>query len=236
MQPGAGYLQEHTTIEIWPASTYSNNILAILVMESPSLTGLTLPSGSRFNHEAAALLKQPFPSLIPHLSLHELSSGQETAYRGQMGLIHFTQAHRLPRHVHIATGSDGSERLIAEQILVTGGVALVELNGTVYIVPPNTLTTIAPGVPHTWNACPPGIRLPDGSVSNGSFLMFYQYEEDTGFFPTDQFETFTSVDQYRRRPFQGDLERVRFPELTKEAVAKTSRLVWAHQLVDITLA
>lgn len=93
------------------------------------------------------------------------------------------------------------QKLVDERILVLNGVGLVEIAGKVYvgmfivsgsaviftaravvddlarvltghyIVAPGTLVDAIGGVPHTWTACPPGVKLPDGSVSKGTFTM-----------------------------------------------------------------
>ena len=62
-------------------------------------------------------------------------------------------------------------RFVAERILVLNGVGMMELNGEMYVVAPGSLVEIAPGVPHTWTACPPGVTLPDHTASDGRFLM-----------------------------------------------------------------
>jgi hypothetical protein len=134
-----------------------------------------------------------------------------------------------------ATSKSKSKRsLVTERILVLNGVAMVELSGTIYVVAPHTLVTIAPGVPHTWTACPAGVRLPDGLVSRGEFLMVYEYEEVTGFFPTSQTETLRSVDEYVAH--EGGLEDIRFPALTREDVVRDVSVVWNREITKLSLS
>ena len=166
-------------------------------------------------------------------------------FAGQFGLIDFDTSVRLPRHVHIAppgTDDPSKQRFVAERILVLQGTALTELNGEIYIIPPRTLVTIAPGVPHTWTACPAGVSpasaFPewdadmlgelDRTVSEGRFLMVYEYEEETGFFPTKQVETLRSVNEYVRAGDE-ELEALRFPELSAKEVLDRGWVVWGKE-------
>ncbi|CAI6013755.1 unnamed protein product [Clonostachys chloroleuca] len=195
-------------------------------MTSTPSYGVTLPNGSQIVHGLGAEVKNPFID-IP-VTLHELSPGhpdRRPAFRGQLGYIEFDTSVRLPRHVHISSAMTGDklDSLVHERIFVVGGVALVELGGKIYVIPPQTLVTIAPGVPHTWTACPKGVNLSKNTASNnkdeviseGRFLMLYEYEEITGFFPTAQTETLTSVEEYVRCD---DLEGIRIPLLTAQEV------------------
>ncbi|KEF55932.1 uncharacterized protein A1O9_07512 [Exophiala aquamarina CBS 119918] len=226
--------------------------------------GITLPNGSTIVHRRGANIKTPF-SDIPVI-MHELSPGQQPkvqnsdhdqsasrSYAGQFGLIEFTTEYRLPRHVHIAPpdSTDPKNQVFtAERILVLSGVALVELNGEIYVIPPKTLVTIAPGVPHTWTACPAGVRVsapsglppsaqrggqsneeypdsgPEAVSSTGQFLMVYEYEEPTGFFPTKQNETLCSVEEYQRCD---DLESIRIPKLSATEVELNCTFVWERE-------
>ncbi|OAP62653.1 hypothetical protein AYL99_01880 [Fonsecaea erecta] len=197
--------------------------------------GLTLPSGCTIVHGQGANIKHPF-SDIP-VEMHELDPGSRRAFSGQFGFIEFSTDFRLPRHVHIAPPSTSSspslpeeQKFIAERIVVLNGVALVELNGQIYVIPPKSLVTIAPGVPHTWTACPAGVSVPvlqgttTGEVlSEGTFLMLYEYEEPTAFFPTRQTETLTRVDEYERCD---DLEAIRIPRLSADEVRQRCWFVW----------
>ena len=188
-------------------------------------TGVLLPNNCRVTHGAGANVKEPFPD-IP-LVMHELSAGDddEASFSGQFGFIPFTDQLRLPRHVHIGDGPDkGDKTLLAERILVVNGVALTELNGEVVLVAPGTLVDIAPGVPHTWTACPPGVRLPDGTTSDGRFLMIYEYSRRTGFFPTDRTSPIASAAEYEA--YTLDLEAIRFPKLSARQVVERASFVW----------
>ena len=122
-------------------------------------TGVALPHGCRVTHGSGANVKTPFPD-IP-LVMHELHAGGGS-FGGQFGFIPFTDRLRLPRHVHLDEAEGGD--LLAERILVLNGVGLTELGGAIVLVAPGSLVDIAPGVPHTWTACPPGVRLPDGTA------------------------------------------------------------------------
>ncbi|EXJ65990.1 uncharacterized protein A1O5_10967 [Cladophialophora psammophila CBS 110553] len=201
--------------------------------------GVTLPNGCNIVHGQGANIKHPF-SDIP-VEMHELDPGGRTAFSGQVGFIGFSTDFRLPRHVHIApasssamsgNGSAPAQRFIAERIVVLNGVALVELNGEIYVIPPQSLVTIAPGVPHTWTACPAGVSVPvpQGSAavqSEGTFLMLYEYEEPTAFFPTRQTKTLTHVDEYERCD---DLESIRIPHLSADEVRQKCWFVWDSQV------
>ena len=190
--------------------------------DSPEL-GVLLPNGCRVTHGEGASVKSPFET-IP-VVMHELYPGRADApFRGQFGFIPFEAGHRLPRHVHMDGGDGAGRRLVAERILVVGGVALVELNGEVLLAAPGTLVHIQPGVPHTWTACPPGVVLPDGTASDGRFLMIYEYSDPTGFFPMEGTAPLVSAADYR--PYAGDLEAIRFPRLTAREVAERASFIW----------
>ena len=217
--------------------------------------GYTLPNGSRISHQAGSITKTPFTDLGFPINMYELSANTSTtldpetqrkiSFAGQFGLIDFDTSVRLPRHVHIAPpdATDSSrQRFVAERILVLNGMALVEMNGQIYLIPPRTLVTIAPGVPHTWTACPPGVSpataFPeydadmltdmDRCVSEGKFLMVYEYEEETGFFPTRQTETLSHVSEYVRAS-DTELEGLRFPKLNVEQVLDRGWVVWGKE-------
>ena len=201
------------------------------MMNSLPELGVLLPNGCRVTHGDGASVKSPFEA-IP-VVMHELypgqAAGEATPFRGQFGFIPFKEGHRLPRHVHMGSGHMGGEdgrgrHLIAERILVVGGVALVELNGEVLLAAPGTLVHIRPGVPHTWTACPPGVVLPDGTASDGRFLMVYEYSDPTGFFPVEDTAPLSSAADYQ--PYTGDLEAIRFPKLNAQEVAERASFVW----------
>lgn len=212
-------------------------------------------------HINAVTAKSPFQSVGIAVTMHDLHYGftpsnvtppstslspsphpSEVSFSGQFGIIDFDTAIRLPRHVHIS-----STHFTTERILVLNGTALVELNQQIYIIPPRTLVTIAPGVPHTWTACPAGLNISgavklrrggdEGNaasleieeplISSGKFLMVYEYEEVTGFFPTEQTETLKKFGDYKRCD---DLEKIRFPLLTADDVGKRGWFVWGKDV------
>ncbi|KAK5072577.1 hypothetical protein LTS08_004980 [Lithohypha guttulata] len=217
--------------------------------------GFTLPNGSRVSHQAGSVTKTPFTDLGFPVDMHELTANASTTldpdtqrpitFAGQLGLIDFDTSVRLPRHVHIAPPDEkdpSKQRFVAERILVLQGTALTELNGEIYVIPPRTLVTIAPGVPHTWTACPAGVSpataFPeydadmltdmDAVVSEGRFLMVYEYEEETGFFPTAQTDTLQDVQQYVRAQ-EAELEELRFPSLSAQEVLERGWIVWGGE-------
>lgn len=185
--------------------------------------GIILPNGCTIVHGDGANIKHPFTD-IP-VEMHELDPGGNLGrtFAGQFGFIEFSTEFRLPRHVHIAPpiANAADQRFISERIVVLNGVALVELNGEIYVVPPKSLVTIAPGIPHTWTACPADVvvPLPEGQsgtaeniiISTGMFLMLYEYEEPTAFFPTAQTATLTRIEEYKRCD---DLGSIRIAKLT----------------------
>ncbi|KAK5053893.1 hypothetical protein LTR84_001855 [Exophiala bonariae] len=228
-------------------------------MSLPHSYGIVLNNGSTIVHGRGANIRTPF-SAIPVI-MHELSPGQHLhlqepeqgqskirSYGGQLGFIEFTTDYRLPRHVHISppeSQNPNDQAFTAERILVLSGVALVELNGEIFVIPPKTLVTIAPGVPHTWTACAKGVRVsappdtediakctgrdnaqrhaPEPVVSTGQFLMVYEYEDPTGFFPTKQTDTLKDIEQYERCD---DLESIRIPALSAHEVQQRCTFVW----------
>ncbi|ETI21588.1 hypothetical protein G647_07935 [Cladophialophora carrionii CBS 160.54] len=216
--------------------------------------GITLPNGCTIVHGEGANIKHPFRD-VP-VEMHELDPGgnPKRSFAGQFGFIEFTTEFRLPRHVHIApaSASAGAERkFVSERIVVLNGVALVELNGAIYVIPPKSLVTIAPGVPHTWTACPAGVTLPlwgrqtepdsrsepateteirtEEVTSTGTFLMLYEYEEPTAFFPTAQTKTLSQIDEYQRCD---DLESIQIPKLSDVDVKEWCSFVWGKQLLS----
>ena len=207
--------------------------------------GITLPNGCTIVHGDGANIKHPFTD-IP-IEMHELDPGgnPERTFAGQFGFIEFTTEFRLPRHVHIAPPTAGvaEQRFVSERIVVLNGVALVELNGEIYVIPPKSPVTIAPGVPHTWTACPAGVTVPiaEGQLeaaaltttSIGTFLMLYEYEEPTAFFPTAQTMTLTKVEQFDRCD---DLEGIRIPKLSAVDVQDWCWFVSGRRLIPPTEA
>lgn len=100
--------------------------------------------------------------------MHELSPSNSKGFQGQLGFIEFTSELRLPRHIHMDAAK---KKLVDERILVLNGVGLVEIAGQIWATAPGTLVDAIGGVPHTWSAAPAGVKLPDGTVSNGKFTM-----------------------------------------------------------------
>lgn len=197
---------------------------------SSTMPGIHLSNGSTIVHGTGINKKTVFTELGFPVTMNELYPGKTISFGGQLGLIDFDTSTRLPRHVHIYEG-----KFIYERILVLEGYALVEMNGEIYVIPPRTLVTIAPGVPHTWTACPKGIRLDrvfEGEEgvggekeSTGSFLMVYEYEEPTSFCPTRQTETLGDVSEYVACE-EGGLEEIRIPELSREQVLERAWFVY----------
>lgn len=190
--------------------------------------GIRLSNGSVITHGWNASHKDPFNDFkVPVCELSHGTTDNRPAYRGQTGIIQFITSTRLPRHVHISNspGSDGKRVMLHERIYVLGGTALVELGGELYVIPSGSLVTIAPGVPHTWTACPAGVTISKENnettenegkkVSEGTFTMIYEYEDITGFSPTAQTKRLENVDDYVRCD---DLESIRIPELTAKEV------------------
>ena len=196
-------------------------------------TGFVLPNGCKAVHGTSADIKEPFA--FTTLSMHELDTGGGHAYHGQFGFIPFRDDFRLPRHIHIEERDGQDPQLVAERILVLNGVALTELAGEIYVAAPGTMVEIEPGIPHTWTACPPGVVLPDGIVSEGQFLMVYEYSGQTGFYPTRSTKPISSTAEYER--YAGDLEAIRFPGLSASEVIATGTLIWNSQTTkDLRLA
>lgn len=196
-----------------------------------NIFGITLDNGTRITHGTAANIKHPLKDAP--VVMHELYSGDnegnKLSFEGQFGFIEFNTECRLPRHVHMIFDENiGKYRLLPERILVLNGVGITELAGEYYVVAPGSLVDIAPGIPHTWNACPAGVVLPDGSVSDGTFTMVYNYSEKTSFFPTQETAIINSADQYIAYP--GNPEDIRFPLMTKSDVINMASLVWNDEL------
>jgi hypothetical protein len=195
--------------------------------------GIALPNGCKAVHGISAHIKEPFA--FTSLSMHELDAGDGHSYRGQFGFIPFRDDSRLPRHIHIEERYERDLELVAERILVLNGVALTELAGEIYVVEPGTMVEIEPGIPHTWTACPSGVVLPDVSISEGQFLMVYEYSEQTGIYPTRSTKPISSTAEYEG--YNGDLEAIRFPRLTANEVISTGTLIWNNQTTkDLRLA
>lgn len=193
--------------------------------------GVKLENGTRVTHGTGANVKVPLAGFP--VTMHELYTGYnedaKLSFAGQFGFIEFHTDCRLPRHVHMIRNVEtGMLEMLPERILVLNGVAVTELCGEYFVVAPGTLVDIPSGVPHTWNACPAGIKLPDGTVSDGHFTMVYNYSDETSFFPTEQTALLTQADEYRA--YEGELKDIRFPVMSTEEIASKARLVWNTEL------
>lgn len=202
------------------------------------ILGVKLDNGTRVTHGTGANVKVPLAGFP--VTMHELYTGHDEgaklSFEGQFGFIEFHTDCRLPRHVHMIRGeATGKLEMLPERILVLNGVGVTELCGEYFVVAPGTLVDIPPGVPHTWNACPAGVILPDGTVSDGSFTMIYNYSDQTSFFATEQTELLVRAEDYVA--YEGDLQDIRFPVMTAEEVVGRARFVWNTDLrQDLKLA
>lgn len=196
---------------------------------SGQVKGYPLSNGCRITHGQGALVKKPFPDMA--LTMHELTAGSAKGFSGQLGFIEFDTTCRLPRHIHMDMNKT---KLADERIMVLHGVGMVEIAGKLWVVAPGSLVDAIGGVPHTWTACPPGIKLPNGLVSDGKFTMVYEYEEPTSFFRTASTVPITDTAQYV--PFEGDLDEIRFPKLSAEDVAARGQIVIDRDIHNVQLA
>lgn len=192
--------------------------------------GVKLANGCRITHGAGANVKKPFADI--DLTMHELSPANTNGFRGQLGFIEFTTDLRLPRHIHM---DSSKQKLVDERILVLNGVGLVEIAGKIHAAAPGTLVDIVGGIPHTWTACPAGVKLPDETISRGTFTMVYEYEEPTSFFPTRSIKPVTDASDYE--PFDsGNFDEIRFPKLTAEEVVDQAEIVFDKEQLRLSLA
>ena len=197
----------------------------------PSPTGLTFDNGCRITHGQGCNIKQPFPDMMPNLTMYELTPSNKVGFKGQLGFIEFDTSIRLPRHIHMTESKD---RFLDERIMVLHGTGIVEIAGAYWVIAPGSLVDAVGGVPHTWSACPAGVKLPDGTVSDGRFTMVYEYEEETSFFPTRQTEVFKTPGEYEA--YEGDLDSIRFPAMRKEDVVQNAKIVFDREIQKVTLA
>jgi hypothetical protein len=200
--------------------------------------GFVLDNGTRITHGDGSLIKQAFPpeTKLPG-TMQVLSSGNSgdntcPAFCGPSGLFLFDTSCRMPRHVHMSpTEEKTGMRYVVEKIIVLNGIAVAELGGEIYVVPPNTMVTIGPGVPHTWVAALPGLDLKELGVadkkvvSEGQFLAVYEYETTTGFFPTSQTQTLRNEKDYVKCD---DLHSIRMPEMSIEYLKKNAWFIWGR--------
>ena len=192
--------------------------------------GVTFENGCRITHGTAANVKKPFSDI--DLTMHELSPSNAKGFRGQLGYIEFDTDMRLPRHIHM---TPDRTRLLDERIMVLHGVGMIEIAGEIWVTASGTLADLVGGVPHTWTACPAGVKLPDGSVSDGKFTMVYEYEEPTSFFPTKSTRIVKDVAEYEAWKGEG-FEEIRFPKLSKEQVVEQAKCVVNRETSRLSLA
>lgn len=201
--------------------------------------GFTLPNGTRIVHGEGAQRKSALPpetNISGTMSVYNSGHTMDPStprFCGPQGYFHFDTDTRMPRHIHLSsTASDYNQRFIVEKIFVPYGVALVELCGQVYVIPPRTLVLIAPGVPHTWTACPAGLNVSEALsleeedeevISSGEFMAVYEYEDATGFFPTAQMGRLNDPRDYVKCE---DLHSIRIPQYNVEDVLKDALFVW----------
>ena len=62
--------------------------------------------------------------------------------------------------------------------------------------------------------------------------MVYEYEEETGFFPTDQTQILEKVEDYVRCEDKR-LDAIRFPKMSKEDVVNKAWFVWGRELKKV---
>lgn len=192
------------------------------------MSGFRFPHGSSITHGSAATIKKPFSDIS--LTMHELSPFNDRGFRGQLGYIEFSTEYRLPRHIHM---SSDRARLVDERIMILNGVALLEIAGEYFAIAPGSLVDTVGGVPHTFTACPAGVKLPDGMISNGKFMMLYEYEEYTSFFPTVSTEVVKEVKEYQA--WEGDLDAIKFPQMSAEEVVEKAHVIFDKEKCKLSL-
>ncbi|KAH1334362.1 hypothetical protein KXX67_006481 [Aspergillus fumigatus] len=185
--------------------------------------GFLLPNGIRIVHGAGAATRDAFPPAwgvpgrLQTFSGGHVNDPSTPCFAGPQGLLPFDTETRMPRH-----------------IMVMEGVAVAELGGEFYVLPPHTLVLIGAGVPHTWTACPPGIDFgalgfstEEKVVSKGKFVAVFEYEAPTSFFPTAQTNTLATEEEYVRCD---DLHAIRIPAMTAEEIQRQAWFVWGKEI------
>ncbi|KAF7956398.1 hypothetical protein EAE96_003739 [Botrytis aclada] len=202
--------------------------------------GFQPSNGTRIVHGEGSITKNSFPAEtnIPgQLQIFHLGHSKDISMptmNGTFGCLPFDVNTRMPRHVHMTVAEDAkSRRYVVENILVLNGVAIVELGGEIYVIPPKTLVSIGSGVPHTWTACPSGLDLqklglsPDDQiVSDGQFLAVFQYEEPTVFLPTKQTKRLMDGKDYESCD---DLHSIRIPKYEIDDLITNAWFVWGKR-------
>lgn len=198
--------------------------------------GIRLPHGTRIMHGEGVNTKNALPSDLGITGkLHVFNEGHAgdpsiPCFKGAFGVFPFDTTIRMPRHVHISVGTE-NRRYLMEKILVMNGVALAELAGELYVIPPMTSVLIAPGVPHSWTAAPIGLNLRElgicesNVVADGKFDAVYEYEDATGFFPTAQTERLDDVTLYKAHDH---VQEIRIPEMQVEDVVRDAWFIWGR--------
>lgn len=214
-------------------------------MTAPFDYGFKLANGTRIVHGDGVNVRNAYPveAKIPG-QLHVFNPGSKTdpttpTFCGPNGLFAFDVNTRMPRHVHMSPKASGEgNRYIVEKIIVLNGVAIAELGGEVYVVPPNTMVLIGPGVPHTWTACPVGLDFQELGVSGderivseGKFLAVYEYEEPTAFFPTAQTNLLEDEKDYVKC---SDLHSIQIPAFSLEELKRNAWFVWGKKAYKIS--
>ena len=106
--------------------------------------GFWLANGTRIVHGEGSITKNAFPpemeipGQLQVFQAGHIKDDKVPTYNGMFGCLHFDVNTRMPRHVHMtdATIEGESKRYVVESILVLNGVAIAELGGEIYVVPP----------------------------------------------------------------------------------------------------
>ncbi|KAF2120998.1 hypothetical protein BDV96DRAFT_683382 [Lophiotrema nucula] len=205
-------------------------------MAQPAETGFLLSNGTQIIHGNGSIIRRAYPpetNLPGILEIFSLGHDKDAtcpSFCGANGLFQFDTTCRMPRHVHMSPLGDGPELgYVVEKIIVLNGVAIAELEGEIYVVPPKTAVLIGRGVPHTWVAAPPGLDLhalgvaDESVISDGQFLAVFEYEKATTFYPTNQTHVLKEEKEYVRCD---DLHSIRIKEMDEEYLKQNAYFVW----------
>lgn len=200
--------------------------------------GFTLANGTRIVHGEGSLIKPAYspelglPGILQVLSPGHGSDSCCVSFSGPNGLFQFDTTCRMPRHVHMSPRADGPGlRYVVEKLIILNGIAVAEIEGEIYVIPPGCMVTIAHGVPHAWVAASEGLDLQalgvadESLVSDGRFLAVYEYEEPTGFYPTAQTKTLVNEEEYVQCD---DLHSIRIADMDVEYLKKNAWFVWGR--------
>tara|TARA_R110002033_G_C3750233_1_gene226114 strand:- start:104 stop:580 length:477 start_codon:yes stop_codon:yes gene_type:complete len=151
-----------------------------------------------------------------------------------MGIVEFNITVRMPRHVHLAAKQHGpGQHLVAERMTVTGGVAVTEHAGKLFVTPPHSMVIATAGVPHAWTAAAPGIDFralgisgDEKLVSTGKPTATFDYEDNTCFYATAQSNVIKKAEDYVQAT---DLQSIRIPELSIEQLKRKASWVWGRK-------